>query len=38
VAAIYRSAFTREPVRRGQITADDAFSTSMDGTGARWFE
>lgn len=36
VAAIYRSAFTGETVRRGQITADDPFSTSMDGTGARW--
>lgn len=36
VAAIYRSAFTGETVRRGQITSDDPFSTSMDGTGARW--
>lgn len=35
-AAIYRSAFTGEPVVRGQITAGDPFYDSMGGRGAPW--
>ncbi|WP_402462480.1 Gfo/Idh/MocA family protein [Isoptericola aurantiacus] len=35
-AAIYRSAFTGEPVVRGQICPDDPFYDSMGGTGAPW--
>ncbi|WP_432562270.1 Gfo/Idh/MocA family protein [Kineococcus sp. SYSU DK003] len=36
VAAIYRSAFTGAPVRRGEIGADDPFAAAMDGGGAVW--
>jgi predicted dehydrogenase len=36
VAAIYRSAFTARPVRRGDITPDDPFAQRMDGPGAPW--
>ncbi|ADB33344.1 oxidoreductase domain protein [Kribbella flavida DSM 17836] len=36
VAAIYRSAFTRRPVLRGEISADDPFTQRMDGNGAPW--
>jgi predicted dehydrogenase len=36
VAAVYASAFTGEPVRRGQIDAASPFATRMDGTGAPW--
>ncbi|TWD84796.1 putative dehydrogenase [Kribbella amoyensis] len=36
VAAIYKSAFTARPVRRGEITADDPFWARMDGTGVPW--
>lgn len=35
-AAIYRSAFTDQPVRRGEIGPDDPFAASMEGTGAPW--
>ena len=36
VAALYASAFTGQPVRRGDIDADHPFATSMEGTGAPW--
>ncbi|MEZ0491333.1 Gfo/Idh/MocA family protein [Kineococcus sp. TBRC 1896] len=36
VAAVYASAFTGEPVRRGQINASNPFWSAMDGTGAVW--
>jgi predicted dehydrogenase len=36
VAALYASAFTRQPIRRGQIGPDHPFATSMNGTGAPW--
>lgn len=36
VAAIYASAFTREPVSRGQLGPDSPFYHRMDGTGAPW--
>ena len=36
VAAIYASAFTRRPVRRGEIDADSPFYTGMEGSGAPW--
>ncbi|WP_432513292.1 Gfo/Idh/MocA family protein [Kineococcus sp. SYSU DK001] len=36
VAAVYRSAFTGEAVRRGQIQPGDPFHAAMDGTGAVW--
>jgi predicted dehydrogenase len=36
VASIYASAFTRQPVRRGDITADSPFYASMQGSGAPW--
>ncbi|NAZ87987.1 Gfo/Idh/MocA family protein [Kineococcus indalonis] len=36
VAATYRSAFTGELVRRGDIGPDDPFALRMDGTGAPW--
>lgn len=36
VAAIYASAFTRQPVSRGQIDADSPFYRSMEGSGAPW--
>jgi predicted dehydrogenase len=35
-AAIYRSAFTGEPVARGQVCAGDPFYDSMEGSGAPW--
>ncbi|MBO0609304.1 Gfo/Idh/MocA family protein [Myceligenerans salitolerans] len=35
-AAIYRSAFTRVPVRAGQIGPDDPFYESMRGSGPEW--
>ncbi len=36
VAALYASAFTGVPVRRGEIGPDSPFATRMDGTGAPW--
>jgi predicted dehydrogenase len=36
VAACYASAFTREPVARGQLGRDSPFYRRMDGTGAPW--
>ena len=36
VAAIYASAFTRRPVRRGEIGPDSPFYHRMDGSGAPW--
>lgn len=36
VAAIYASAFTRRPVRRGEIDADSPFYRGMEGSGAPW--
>jgi predicted dehydrogenase len=36
VAALYASAFTGQPVRRGDIGPDHPFATSMEGTGAPW--
>ncbi|TDD65407.1 Gfo/Idh/MocA family oxidoreductase [Jiangella aurantiaca] len=36
VAAVYASAFTGRPVRRGEIVPGDPFYTRMDGTGAPW--
>jgi len=36
VAAIYASAFTGQPVSRGQITDDSPFYRSMEGSGAPW--
>lgn len=36
VAACYASAFTREPVARGQLGPDSPFYHRMDGTGAPW--
>ncbi|MEP7765728.1 Gfo/Idh/MocA family oxidoreductase [Sanguibacter sp. 25GB23B1] len=36
VAALYASAFTGAPVRRGEIGAEHAFATAMQGTGAPW--
>jgi predicted dehydrogenase len=36
VAATYASAFTRAPVRRGEIGPGHPFASSMDGTGAPW--
>ncbi|MBN6052910.1 Gfo/Idh/MocA family oxidoreductase [Nonomuraea sp. RK-328] len=36
IAALYRSAFTGERVRRGQITPGDPFALRMDGTGTPW--
>jgi predicted dehydrogenase len=36
VAAIYASAFTRHPVRRGQIDGSSPFYRSMQGSGAPW--
>lgn len=36
VAALYASAFTGTPVRRGDIDADHPFATAMQGTGAPW--
>jgi predicted dehydrogenase len=35
-AAIYKSAFTGAPVAAGEITADDPFYTTMEGSGAPW--
>ncbi|BDZ41377.1 oxidoreductase [Paraoerskovia sediminicola] len=35
-AAIYRSAFTGETVRAGNIGPDDPFARSMEGSGAPW--
>ena len=36
VAALYASAFTGAPVRRGDVDADHPFATAMQGTGAPW--
>ncbi|MEW1957888.1 Gfo/Idh/MocA family oxidoreductase [Kineococcus sp. NPDC059986] len=36
VAAVYASAFTGKPVRRGEIDASNPFWAAMDGTGAVW--
>jgi predicted dehydrogenase len=36
IAAIYASAFTGGPVRRGEIGADSPFYHRMDGNGAPW--
>ncbi|TDU87204.1 putative dehydrogenase [Kribbella voronezhensis] len=36
IAAIYASAFTGKPVRRGELDAANPFSVRMDGTGAPW--
>ena len=36
VAALYASAFTGQPVRRGDIGPGHPFATSMEGTGAPW--
>jgi predicted dehydrogenase len=36
VAALYASAFTGRPVERGEISPDNPFATSMNGTGAPW--
>jgi predicted dehydrogenase len=36
VAALYASAFTAAPVRRGEISPGNPFYTSMEGTGAPW--
>lgn len=36
VAALYASAFTGQPVRRGDLGPDHPFATSMEGTGAPW--
>lgn len=36
VAALYASAFTDRPVRRGEIGPDHPFAAAMDGTGAPW--
>jgi predicted dehydrogenase len=36
VAAIYASAFTRQPVRRGEIGPGSPFYGRMDGPGAPW--
>jgi predicted dehydrogenase len=36
VAALYASAFTGAPVRRGQIDPDNPFAIRMNGTGAPW--
>lgn len=36
VAAVYASAFTGAPVRRGEIGPGHAFHARMDGTGAPW--
>jgi len=38
VAACYTSAFTREPVVRGQLQPGSPFYHRMDGTGAPWRE
>lgn len=38
VAACYASAFTREPVARGQLQPGSPFYHRMDGTGAPWRE
>ena len=36
VTALYASAFTGQPVRSGEITAENPFYRRMDGTGAPW--
>ncbi|GAA1749024.1 Gfo/Idh/MocA family oxidoreductase [Nonomuraea bangladeshensis] len=36
IAALYTSAFTGERVRSGQITRDNPFARTMEGTGAPW--
>ncbi|HEY8473050.1 MAG TPA: Gfo/Idh/MocA family oxidoreductase [Natronosporangium sp.] len=36
IAALYASAFTGAPVRRGDINPDSPFYHRMDGTGAPW--
>jgi predicted dehydrogenase len=36
IAALYASAFTATPIRRGQIQPGNPFYTSMEGTGAPW--
>lgn len=36
VAALYASAFTAAPVRRGEIGPGNPFYTSMEGSGAPW--
>ena len=36
VAALYASAFTGKPVRRGEIGPGHPFAAAMDGTGAPW--
>jgi len=36
IAAIYASAFTRRPVRRGEVDRSSPFYTSMAGPGAPW--
>ncbi|WHT22728.1 Gfo/Idh/MocA family oxidoreductase [Crossiella sp. CA-258035] len=36
VAALYASAFTGAPVRRGEIGPDNPFYTTMEGVGAPW--
>ncbi|MEU4423353.1 Gfo/Idh/MocA family oxidoreductase [Actinoplanes sp. NPDC024001] len=36
IAALYASAFTGAPVRRGEIGPDSPFAARMNGTGAPW--
>ncbi|SDD42798.1 Predicted dehydrogenase [Sanguibacter gelidistatuariae] len=36
VAALYASAFTGRPIRRGEIDAAHPFAAAMNGTGAPW--
>jgi hypothetical protein len=36
ITAIYASAFTGQPVRRGAIGPDSPFYRRMDGSGAPW--